>query len=264
VLDALAYAHERGVVHRDLKPDNIIVIPGRGPSPETVKLLDFGIARLGDHSDKAAQKLTQQGLLLGTPDYMSPEQAVGQGADPRSDLYSCGVILYQMLTGHRPFEGDSSVDVLVMHVNARPKRPREIAPGAVIPAAMEQAILRVLAKRPKDRFQSARDLRQALERAAVPDSRVIGATRVQRVMRAAAPVGSRRRQLLIPSAIIAAAMATSLGHHWQPGLVGHDDQLAPSEATLPDRARPEPADDRPAREVRKARAGSKRHAGFKR
>ena len=113
VLDALEYAHARGVVHRDMKPENIMVIPNRGLlSRENIKLLDFGIAKLGHHSEKATQKLTQQGLILGTPDYMSPEQAVGQDADVRSDLYSCGVILYQMLTGRRPFEADSNLDVL--------------------------------------------------------------------------------------------------------------------------------------------------------
>ncbi|HEY5452648.1 MAG TPA: serine/threonine-protein kinase, partial [Polyangia bacterium] len=98
VLDALEYAHARGVVHRDLKPENIMVIPGRGLfARDGVKLLDFGIAKLGDRAQAKTQKLTQHGLVLGTPGYMSPEQATGQPADVRSDVYSCGVILYQML-----------------------------------------------------------------------------------------------------------------------------------------------------------------------
>src|SRR4029078_10208778 len=122
-----------------------------------------------DRSKRASRKLTQQGLVLGTPGYMSPEQAVGQEADVRSDLYSFGVILYQMLTGRRPFEADSELDVLVMHLNAPPKPLREIAPDASIPPELDDVVLRLLAKRPPERFQSARELRQALARVNAAD-----------------------------------------------------------------------------------------------
>jgi serine/threonine-protein kinase len=166
VLDALEYAHEAGVVHRDLKPENIMIVPGRGLfSHECVKLLDFGIAKVEDDGPVQGRKLTQIGHLLGTPGYMSPEQAVGQLADVRSDLYSCGVILYEMLTGHRPFEAASSVEVLGMHVSATPKSLRESAGDASVPPEVEGVVMRALAKRPADRFQTARELRDALDRA---------------------------------------------------------------------------------------------------
>jgi serine/threonine protein kinase len=220
VLEALAYAHERGVIHRDLKPENIMVVPGRGLlSHETIKLLDFGIAKLGNHSGQAAQKLTQQGLILGTPDYMSPEQAVGQEADVRSDLYSCGVILYEMLTGHKPFEAGSSLDVLLMHVNTRPNLLRVVAPDAVIPPGIERAILRLLAKRPGERFQNVRELREALDnRAAAEVSGAAVSAVAPTIVAQAPPRRSSRRWALIPVAIIAGAMATLVAHRLRPEL----------------------------------------------
>jgi serine/threonine-protein kinase len=165
VLEALEHAHAHGVVHRDLKPDNIMLT--RGAPGEVVKLFDFGIAKLRGDGKAASQQLTQLGLAVGTPAYMSPEQASGQEIDARSDLYSCGVILYEVLTGRKPFEADTHVQVMSMHLTATPKPLRSVAMQARIPAALERVVLRALAKKPGDRFKSARELRGALEEAAL-------------------------------------------------------------------------------------------------
>jgi serine/threonine-protein kinase len=113
---ALEHAHEMGVVHRDLKPENIMLCPGE---PERVKLLDFGIAKMNDDTD-GKQPLTQAGVAFGTPHYMSPEQAVGEPTDQRSDIYSCGVILFELLTGRKPFVADQAVTVIKQHLTKDP------------------------------------------------------------------------------------------------------------------------------------------------
>jgi serine/threonine-protein kinase len=164
VLTALEHAHKRGVVHRDLKPDNIMLLPSSDGSAPQVKLLDFGIAKVGDDAPTSS-KLTQAGVPLGTPHYMSPEQAAGESTDARSDLYSCGVILYEMLTGRPPFDAPSMVQLLSMQVTATPEPLRAVAPLAEISEAVERVVLRALEKRPEDRFASAAALKKALERA---------------------------------------------------------------------------------------------------
>jgi serine/threonine protein kinase len=208
VLDALDYAHARGVVHRDLKPENVMVIAGRGLlARESIKLLDFGIAKLGHHPERpATQQITQHGLVIGTPAYMSPEQAAGQEADMRSDVYSCGVMLFQMLTGRRPFEAASNYDVLRMHLDTKPKSLLEVGAGAWIPDAVEGVVMRALSKRPAERFQSAGELRQALERAVVIDYGHAGAGGTA-ASRHRLSAGSR----FLCLAIIAAAGATLVG-----------------------------------------------------
>jgi serine/threonine protein kinase len=217
VLEALEYAHGLGVVHRDLKPDNIMVVPGRGIfAREAVKLLDFGIAKLGEDGPVQGKKLTQAGMLLGTPGYMSPEQAAGQKADVRSDLYSCGVILYEMLAGRRPFEAETSMEILAMHVSATPRPLREITGDASIPAAVEALIMRALAKRPADRFQSARELREGLDKAAKGRNQHAVISGIETTV-FATPVAPRARSRWLQVAIILVGMALLVVGHLAPG-----------------------------------------------
>jgi tRNA A-37 threonylcarbamoyl transferase component Bud32 len=154
LLSALTYAHGHGVVHRDIKPANIMM-----PRPDWPMLADFGIAKLLDDS----QQLTPPGQSVGTAIYMAPERATTSTADVRTDLYSIGVVLYEMLTGQVPFSGVSPVEVLRKHVRTPPPPPTSINPS--LPAPLEPVLLRALEKNPADRYQSAAELSQALERA---------------------------------------------------------------------------------------------------
>ncbi|MFB7241281.1 hypothetical protein CW362_16950 [Streptomyces populi] len=156
VLDALDHSHGRGVVHRDIKPSNIIT--QRTASRTTAKVMDFGIARLLSES---ATRLTATGVLIGTPSYLSPEQAEGKEADERSDIYSAGCVLYELLTGQPPFRGDSATAVLLQHLQRTPEPPSSVRPG--IPAAWDALVLRAMAKRPQDRYEGAAAMRAALD-----------------------------------------------------------------------------------------------------
>lgn len=150
VAEALAAAHGRGIVHRDVKPHNVLIDPqGR------VKVVDFGIARAA-----GASELTQTGAVAGTAQYLSPEQAQRLPVDGRSDLYSLGAVLYEMLTGVPPFTGDSLVDLALRHVREEPAPPSRIVPS--LSRASDTIVLRALAKRPEDRYATAGAMRTAL------------------------------------------------------------------------------------------------------
>ena len=154
VLSALGAAHDKGVIHRDIKPDNIFVtLQGRA------KILDFGIAKLADE-DRQGLGPTRAGSLLGTPHYMSPEQAQSRPVDARADLYAIGVILYEATTGRKPFTGTSVYEILRGHIELSPVRPLQLVPE--LAPALEHVILRALAKDPAQRWQSARELSTAL------------------------------------------------------------------------------------------------------
>ncbi len=161
MLAALSEAHAVGVIHRDLKPENIM-IEQRRDQPDFVKVLDFGIAKLQEAPGSEGQALTRAGFVCGTPEYMSPEQASGAAVDPRSDLYSVGVILYQCLTGVLPFDADSPVALATMHLSEDPVPPRQKNPDIHCSDALEKLILKAMAKLPEERPQTADQFRTEL------------------------------------------------------------------------------------------------------
>src|SRR5687767_11560924 len=150
VAEGLAYAHQQGVVHRDIKPANIMVVAD-GP----VKITDFGIARM-----RASADLTQTGVMLGSPKYMSPEQVIGKRADHRSDIFSLGVILYEMLTGAAPFSGENVTALMYQIVNFAPPAPSSI--NRQVPEMLDFVLAKLLAKPLDDRYQDARELAKDL------------------------------------------------------------------------------------------------------
>src|SRR5438445_6238107 len=152
VAEALAFAHQAGIVHRDVKPGNIMLTPAGD-----VKVMDFGIARA-----TTSESLTQTATVLGTATYFSPEQAQGESVDARSDIYSLGCVLYEMLTAHPPFAGDTPVAVAYKHVKEEAAAPGRL--NADVPPALDAIVMKYLAKNPANRYQSVDELLQDLRR----------------------------------------------------------------------------------------------------
>ena len=144
----LAASHAKGIIHRDLKPDNLFLVH-RGGDENFVKILDFGIAKLTATS--ATNAKTRTGTLIGTPAYMSPEQCAGRGRiDARSDVYSLGIVMYEMLTGHVPFKGEGFGDIVVAHLTETAKKPSELR--ADIPPELDAIVMQAIEKEPKGAF----------------------------------------------------------------------------------------------------------------
>jgi eukaryotic-like serine/threonine-protein kinase len=181
MLAALRFAHRHGIVHRDIKPHNVLV-----DSEGRVKVTDFGIARAG------ASQMTEAGSIVGTAQYLSPEQARGGVVDQRSDLYSLGVVLYELLTGETPFQGDTPVEIAMKHLSQAPEPPSSLRPD--LPRELDWIVMRALAKDPEDRYQSAEEMDADLERVArgapVAAATEESATQVMRVPAAAVPAGA--------------------------------------------------------------------------
>src|SRR5277367_1663435 len=166
VCGSLEEAHGRGIVHRDLKPDNVVLVERAGRK-DFVKVLDFGIAKRSKEEDKDEQKLTQQGMVLGTPPYMSPEQFTGKPIDSRSDIYSLAVMAYEMLTGTLPFRAETAWEWATQHMTAAPIPIESLAEGMRAPESMRAAIRKALAKNPDDRFQTVSDFEAAFSGGAI-------------------------------------------------------------------------------------------------
>ena len=161
VAGSLQEAHEKGIVHRDLKPDNIYLTTRAGQE-DVVKVLDFGIAKHDEQHSKAEEKLTQQGTVLGTPPYMSPEQFRGGPLDARSDIYSLGVVAYEMLTGRLPFDADTPWLWATQHMTAQPFPFETLPLGSQVPTKMRAAVMRALAKDAPHRPQTVKEYYEEL------------------------------------------------------------------------------------------------------
>ena len=195
ILSALGFAHRHGIVHRDIKPHNVVVAPdGR------LKVTDFGIARSG------TSQMTETGSIIGTAQYLSPEQAKGAPVTPASDIYSVGIVLYEMLTGLVPFTGDTPLEIAMKHLSTTPLPPSEARPD--VPHELDSIVLRALAKNPEDRYQSADEMdadlaRASLGQAVAPETEE-AATQVLRGAGAAtlasAPTAITRRVTVVPPA----------------------------------------------------------------
>ena len=211
ILSVLHEAHENKIIHRDLKPENIMLIK-RAEEEDFVKVLDFGIAKLQER-DQDQPALTMQGMVCGTPEYMSPEQAMGQDLDPRTDIYSVGCILFEMLVGRVPFCANNFQAILGMHIRDDPQRPSEVRPDLQVNPMLEEIALKAMAKEKDFRFKNALAMKSAIERAmkapeaAQASSSAPKGTMVMGGVSASAPVDEPGASVPPPSPVLHATLA---------------------------------------------------------
>jgi serine/threonine-protein kinase len=223
ILASLAEAHSKGIVHRDLKPDNIFLASVEGRAEPVVKVLDFGIAKIVQGEKKIDQLETQAGTVFGTPRYMSPEQAQGKPLDPRSDLYSVGVLLYQMLVGHAPFVDDDAVVVMAKHIKEKPKPLHVAAPSQPVHAGLERLVAKALEKDANRRYASADEFCAAID-AELPVVDEVLRTFARSGRRPRRPLGARGIALLGGglAAVAVVALLVALGQPGGAGAAGGD------------------------------------------
>jgi tRNA A-37 threonylcarbamoyl transferase component Bud32 len=166
--DGLAHAHKKGIVHRDLKPSNVVLV-NEDDGSETAKIVDFGLAKLHKPEGAEEARLTQSGMVFGSPLYMSPEQCQGMVLDARSDVYSLGVMMYETLAGSLPFQSDSFFNIALLHIHSKPPSFADSAPDKHVPAGLEAVIFKCLEKEPANRYDNVEELRQK-----ILDSALIG------------------------------------------------------------------------------------------
>jgi serine/threonine-protein kinase len=172
MLSGLGCAHHQGIIHRDVKPENVFLV--RDGMSERAKLIDFGLVRFGDNArGGAASVLTAMGTVMGSPAYMAPEQGFGQEATERSDVYSAGVVLYELLTGAWPFVAEEVSDMIRAHALAPLPPLTESRPELEVKPALEAVIARALAKKPADRFADAREMQRALRAVDKPAAQLV-------------------------------------------------------------------------------------------